>query len=152
LNSTWRHPAARRSTWFSQNFININQKWKGFQFELGYGTGSNFVRSGAVDSLDFDAPDYDPPPFSPMFPSVVVKPDLMTWSGATHLPVGVVVFRFSIDVPDQLQQFHPGGLNQFTLRETPVTLDAAVPEPATTALLGAGLAGIGLMLRKRGHC
>ncbi|HSR87845.1 MAG TPA: choice-of-anchor F family protein, partial [Pontiella sp.] len=33
--------------------------WSGYHIELGFGTGAGFVKSGAGDGLDFDAPDYD---------------------------------------------------------------------------------------------
>jgi hypothetical protein len=75
---------------------------------------------------------------------------MLDWAGGMVPSIGVAVFSFAIDVPDNLQNFHPGGLNRFTLRQTPAIAQAApVPEPATALLLGSGLAGIGGAIRQR---
>ena len=116
----------------------------GFRVELGFGTGANFVRSGAADALDFDEPDRDPAPASARFPTLLHSADLLEWSGAT-VGLGGVGVSFAVDVPDGLASFHPAAVNRFTVRLTPV----AVPEPSTSVLILTGLPLLALRLRRR---
>ena len=116
----------------------------GFLAELGFGTGSNFVRSGASDGLDFDTPDRDPAPASAAFPTLVHGDDTLRWSGAV-VGLGQIGASFAIDVPDGLQNVHPSGVNRFTLRLTPM----AIPEPSSAVLLLGGLSILTLRLRHR---
>jgi hypothetical protein len=111
---------------------NSGASWSGFRFELGFGTGTAFVPSGAGDGLDFDAPERDPAPTSSVFASLDAQDDSLEWSGGSVPSVGTVVFTFAIDVPVGLEN------DTFTLRLLPV----AVAEPAPLALLGLGFAGI----------
>jgi hypothetical protein len=115
----------------------------GFLVELGFGVGSNFVRSGAADGLDFDTPDRDPAPSSVAFPSLVQDVDTLRWSGAV-VGLGQIGASFAIDVPDGLQNVHPSGVNRFTVRLTPV----AIPEPSSAVLLLTGLSVVALCLRR----
>jgi len=46
---------------------NSGQTWTDFHFELGFGVGTDFIRSGDTDGLDFDTPDQDPAPTSSVF-------------------------------------------------------------------------------------
>ena len=126
---------------------NTGVPWDGFLFELGFGTGANFVRSGSLDLLDFDLSDADPVPTSTAFPTLIHGADAIEWSGATVPSVGGVLFTLSVDVPDGLSAFNPSGLNRFTVRQTPLV--AAVPEPATLMLLAAG--GAASLRRWRRH-
>jgi hypothetical protein len=48
-------------------------------------------------------------------------------------------FRFSIDVPD--------GITQFTIRQSPVS----VPEPSSLVLCVLGLAGLGVVARRKAN-
>ena len=126
---------------FTQTLINnTGRPWTDFHFELGFGTGASFVRSGDLDGLDFDTPERDPAATSSMFPLLTHQSDTLDWQGATVPSIGVVLFTFAIDVPDNLSAFHPTQLNRFTLRQF-----ATVPEPGLMALLGTGL----LLLRRR---
>lgn len=125
---------------FTQTLVNNSGvAWTGFRFELGFGTGSAFAASSVADDLDFDAPTFDPFPASSAFGVVATQSDLLEWSGGMVIPVGTTTFSFSIDVPDNLSQWHPQSLNAFTLRQVPVT-PTVVPEPATLALLVFGVA------------
>jgi len=124
---------------------NSGVDWAGFRFELGFGSGSAFSSSGVADGLDFDAPSLDPLPVSSAFADLAAQADVLSWSGGLVIPVGATTFRFSIDVPDNLSQWHPQGLNAFTLRQVPVT-SSVVAEPAMLPLL---LLGIATALRLR---
>ena len=141
---------------FTPSFLNINftgLTWTQFSFELGFGTGAGFVRSGAGDGLDFDTPDGNSAAFSPMFPAVAQKEDSLFFSGASIGSVQAAAFVFAVDLPDNLQKFSPYDLNRFTLRITPngapVPDPTPVPEPGTMMLLGTGVAALVAKNRKR---
>ena len=129
---------------FTQSLVNnTGQVWLGFHYELGFGTGANFVRSTGLDLLDFDAPDRDPAPTSSRFSLLDHQADTLDWTGGTVPSIGSVAFSFAVDVPDDLSSFHPGGLNRFTIRQVQVTQATIIPEPSTLALLlGTGLAAM----------
>jgi PEP-CTERM motif len=122
---------------FAQVLFNITgQPWSGFDFELGYGVGSDFVRSAADDGLGFDLDSPAPPAGSPAFATAAQGLDTLSFGGGqvagpTPLPMG-----FTIDVPDALASWNPAGQARFTLRQLPVI--TAVPEPSTAMLLLAG--------------
>ncbi len=122
---------------------NTGETWTGFHFELGFGLGSGFVRSGPADFLDFDTPDLDPAATASVFTQLSHQADTVDWTGGTVPSIGVAAFSLAIDVPDNLTNFHPGGLNRFTLRQVPIT---AVPEPGS--LLLAGIGAICLLVRQ----
>jgi hypothetical protein len=139
---------------FTPSFLNINftnLTWTQFSFELGFGTGAGFVRSGAGDGLDFDTPHGDPSAFSPMFSAVDHKEDSLFFSGGSVGSIKPAAFFFAIDVPDGLTAFNPYGMNRFTVRITPNGAPAPtpVPEPGTMMLLGTGIAALVAKSRKR---
>jgi hypothetical protein len=131
---------------FTTNIVNnTGIAWDGFRFVLGFGTGASFVAVGDGFGLDFDTPDVTPAPTSTVFTALNHQQSLVDWSGATVNPLGgpagapfSVAFSLSIDVPDGIGALHPEGLNRFTLRSFPTAQE--VPEPATAALLGVGIA------------
>lgn len=140
--------------WFTPSFVNINftgLNWTQFSFELGFGTGASFVRSGAGDGLDFDFG--DPSAFSPMFPVLQHKEDSLLFSGGSVGSIKPAAFFFAIDLPDNLKTFNPYELNNFTLRITPNGTPAPdptpVPEPGTMMLIGTGVAALAAKSRKR---
>lgn len=111
----------------------IGQAWTGSRFELGFGTGAEYVRSGMLDGLDFDAPDADPAPTSSQFTVVTADADALDWSAGSVPASSSVQFTFAIDVPDGLTSINPAGVNRFTLRHE------VVPEPTTALLFGVGV-------------
>jgi hypothetical protein len=139
---------------FTDTFTNVNTPpWFGFLFELGFGTGPGFVPVATTAGLDFDTPTRDPVPTSSVFTALAHDPTAIRWTGGRVNPLTggqgppfSVMFSFSFDVPDGLAALHPQGLNRFTLRQTAIT---SAPEPASTALLAAGLAVVALRRRAR---
>ncbi len=132
---------------------NSGVKWSDFHFELGFGSGANFVPAGAGFGLDFDSPNGDPSPTSSAFTVLNLGPTAINWNGGSVNYLGgagggpfSVAFTLSFDVPDGLAAFHPDGLNRFTLRAFPTAV--AVPEPTILTLLTAGLA-IAVSRRRR---
>lgn len=134
---------------------NTGIAWTDFHFQLGFGTGANFLPLNVASALDFDAPGNDPAPTSSIFPVLNHQWNVVEWSGATvnyaGSPAGgpvLVAFSLSIDVPDGIVGLNPQGVNRFTLRSFP-TAPLQAPEPTTAALLGVGLACAALRRRRR---
>lgn len=131
---------------FTTNVVNNSGvAWNDFHFQLGFGTGNDFVPAAAGAGLDFDSPDASSAPTSSVFSILERQANSVNWSGATVNFLGggagapfSSAFTLSIDVPDGLAALHPQGVNRFTLRSFPTARQ--VPEPATAALLGVGLA------------
>jgi len=138
---------------FTTNVVNNSGvAWDDFHFQLGFGTGAAFVPVSAGFGLDFDTPDADPAATSTVFSVLNHQDNLVEWSGATVNYLGgsagapfSVAFSLSIDVPDGVAALHPQGVNRFTLRSFPTAQQ--VPEPATAALFGVGLAWAALRRR-----
>jgi hypothetical protein len=131
---------------FTTNVLNnTGTAWNDFHFQLGFGTGASFVAVTAGVGLDFDTPASGVSPTSTVFTILNYTDALVEWSGGTVNALGgsasapfSAAFSLSIDVSDGLAALHPEGVNRFTLRSFPTA--TAVPEPATAALLGVGLA------------
>lgn len=119
---------------------NTGTPWSHYRLELGFGTGNDFVRSSAIDFLDFDTPDRTPAPTSSRFSTLAHGSDLLQWSGGTVPSIGAMFLTFRLDVPDGLAGLHPGGLPRFTLRQQPGTGEVpSVPEPALLTVMGVAL-------------
>jgi hypothetical protein len=129
---------------FPQVFFNTrNTQWIGFRFELGFGTGDQFVLAAPTSALQFDTLNGQSTATSPVFTLVMNQSNQLDWSVA-NAPL-VAPFSFAIDVPDGLAAANPSGLNRFTLRQTPLVA-AAVPEPAAAGIVGVALLGITIRL------
>ncbi|MDY7014952.1 MAG: PEP-CTERM sorting domain-containing protein [Cyanobacteriota bacterium] len=152
-------------------------RWNGFQLELGFGTGKDFVRSGLLDRLDFDVfnrfgslPGLEsagvplektPDPTSTAFNTLNHQANLIEWQGGTVDRSGSMDLTFSIDLPNI------GDLNQDRIPQENWLTDpdsgeivgykftlrqrpSSVPEPAASlGILGFGAWGVGAKLRKR---
>jgi hypothetical protein len=124
---------------------NTGVPWVNYTMQLGFGTGPGFVLSGAGDGLDFDAPNYDPPPSSATFSNVVAPDeDTLVFSGGLH-GSGAQLYLVRIDVPD-LSLGAPPFAGTFTLRQFPTP----IPEPSAVALVGIALLGLAAA-RRRGN-
>lgn len=122
-----------------------------FSFELGFGTGDNFVPSAAGDELDFDAPGLDPGPTSARFMTLAAKEDTLRFSDGS-LPNGLTdTYTVSIDVPDFNADLMPAAAQtnegyRFTLRQRPTP----IPEPgAICIVILSALAWTVVTLRRR---
>jgi hypothetical protein len=133
-------PTAGTSEYFASN-VTVNNttgvSWVDFHFSL--------IPAVVGDGLDFDTPTMDPTPTSSAFATLAHGQDTLDWSGGVVPSGGVVVFSFSIDVPDVAG-------NTFTLRAVPSIAQPVVPEPGSLALGGSALLsllGYGRWCRKR---
>ena len=82
---------------------NTGVDWTDFHFELGFGTGANFVRSGLLDFLDFDCPIPGvPAPTSGVFARLAHHCNTIDWDMGVVKAGAMTVFTFSIDTPDML--------------------------------------------------
>lgn len=115
-----------------------SQTWNRMLFQLGHGTGSDFVRGDGGDGLDFDWPTHDNGWSSPITSSPIFMATVQDHTaGNLIFPNSGSTFSFAVDMPDDL----PG--HQFVLRVTPYTL----PEPASITLLS-GLLLLGSRRRR----
>lgn len=119
---------------FTQNFINNSSAtWTGFRFELGFGTGANFVLSQLADNLEFDRFENHTTATSNRWAVTVDQAKTLEFGGTPLARISTISFSFAIDVPDDLAAANPAGVNRFTLRQTPLAA-SAVPEPGTWLL------------------
>jgi hypothetical protein len=116
--------------------------WTGYNVELGFGVGDEFVPSSPADLLDFDLPGADPTPTNTVFTTLNHQGDRLTWTGGVLPHGGLMLATFSIDVPDVSGGIPPSEIistgYRFTVRQ--YATPAAAPEPVTGMLLGLGLA------------
>ncbi len=148
---------------------NLTQRnWTGYRFELGFGTGENFIKSSLTDLLDFDSPTVQgqelPGAFisegaEPIFSSVglgnITNPSkrldtIDHRSNSLQFFEGLITpdefsgFNFSIDIPDGLPN------NQFTLRQIPIAESQSIPENSSAlSFLIFGALGTGLLLKRK---
>lgn len=107
-----------------------------YTFELGFGTGADFVRSAAGDELDFDSPNIDPGPTSARYLTMAHSEDAVTFSQGTFASGMTDAYTLSIDIPDFNAALMPASAQtadgyQFTLRQAP----SAIPEPGTIGIV-----------------
>lgn len=121
---------------------NTGLDWSGYHLELGFGVGSEFVKSTAGDGLDFDSPDFNSTidfyPGGFFFPTyTALEDDLIAGGGIMPDFAFAGNFLFHVDVPD--------GITSFTLRQSPIP----VPEPGTFTLTALGLLGLTAYRKRR---
>jgi hypothetical protein len=105
--------------------------WKGYDIQLGFGTGASFTLANPLLGLQFDT---TPAPSSTDFPTAVLTPQQLNFSGGNVPSNHGASLAFTIDVPDTAT----AGSYQFTMREFPIP----VPEPSAFVLAGLGIAGL----------
>ena len=123
---------------------NTGVNWTDFHFELGFGTGNNFVQSSAL--LVFDPTN---PAGSDSFLNGVQGDYTVDWTNGGIANGATGIFEVQIIVPDTALALPPGyvlGQNQydFTLRQYPT-----VPEASSIALVGCAIAVLGFAARRR---
>lgn len=148
---------------------NLTQSnWTGYRFELGFGTGENFIKSSLTDLLDFSTPtvqgqelpgrfisETDQPIFSGVVVGNITNPSkrldtidhrsnsLQFFEGLIA-PKDLSGFNFSLDIPDGLPN------NQFTLRQIPIAESQSIPENSSAlSFLIFGALGTGLLLKRK---
>lgn len=132
------------------NLSGIN--WTGMLVEIGFGQLAGFVPSNAGDLLDFDTPDRDPAPSSAAMGLVIHEVNYLYFQGNQASGASNTML-YSLDVPDYNASIPAsaqtaGGYNM-TLRFTPQDVNSdPIPEPATYALIGSGLAAFALVHRR----
>lgn len=141
---------------FTQTLFNNipGAAWQGFKFELGFGTGADFTLSPLADLLMFDAFENNSTATANAFNLTVDEMKVIEWGGGKVSRFQSAVFSFAIDVPDDLADLNPQGLNRFTLRQTPIVAGSApapAPEPATAMLFGLALVAVGIRGRSLAH-
>lgn len=128
------------SYWFDEDVTNLTGvDWKDYHFELGFGTGLNFVL-GTGGLVVFDATN---PAAASSFANGVQTAYTVSWNGPPGIPNGGIgAFEVQILVSDVAP---PDTSYKFTLRQYPT-----VPEPSSVILLGAGCAVLlGCGVRRR---
>ena len=125
--------------------------WHDFHLTLGTGLGDNFVESGENDLLFFKtnpAPQDSTGQFALLGFDEPVDPDNVWFKvngtdfGPDPTMQNPAIFWLAMQVPDAF--FGNDDMATFTLRE-----HATIPEPATLAMLGFGLAAVGFVRRRR---
>ena len=139
--------------WSERILNSTGQAWSGFTVDLLTVSG-NF---STTENAPYRAAITNCCPLAPLS-----DPQVTETSVGTTVTVSLTTVSFSFSV---LTSVPAGGFleiyipmenlpfdSEFLLRETPTVAVAAVPEPGTLFLIGAGLAGLGIFERKRLFC
>ncbi len=121
--------------------------WTDYHFELGFGVGNAFVLAAAPSELTFDSTN---PATTDSFSNGIQTDYTVNWNGPPGIPNGGTgSFTVQIIVPDTALANSPYSMAgdtayDFTLHQYPT-----VPEPSSVMLLGAGIAGLAVLRRRR---
>jgi|GEM_PF-1691974 hypothetical protein len=160
-------PSGGTTEYIAHLFVkNLTQKnWTGYRFELGFGTGENFIKSSLTDLLDFDSPTvqgqelpgaFIPEGAGPIFSmgnitnsskrldTIDHRSNSLQFFEGLITPDELLGFSFNIDIPDGLPN------NQFTLRQIPIAESQSIPENSSAlSFLIFGALGTGLLLKRK---